>query len=204
MDGHLIIREFVARSGHSFHEYEAGHFRGVFTEWTTNLKRLFAAMGRSHGFETRSSESNREFLFDLVWINRETHRMELALEAEWKRPGDVEYDFNKLLYAKSSIKLLISDLWIDAQLDDLHRRAQAELLKFKDHRAGEHYLFLNLWGKGRDGNHLCQISPECWEWRPVREGAHSAEEVQLTRIPGPPLDIVVLPPKAEAMHAASY
>ncbi len=83
---------------------------------TAAIKRILITLGRARGYEVCASgfpgECEKEWLFDLVWYRNEPkeHLREigLVLESEWSRdPFQIKYDFEKLLVAKSPIKVML-------------------------------------------------------------------------------------------------
>ena len=87
-------------------------------EWTHECLKTLATLGLDIGYgvcpwpETMKGE----WLYDLIWYMEEKsdwpNRMTdvaLVLESEWaENMGDIRYDFQKLVQAKSRLKMLIS------------------------------------------------------------------------------------------------
>jgi hypothetical protein len=85
-------------------------------EWTAAIKRSLITLGRARGYSICAAgfpdECEKEWLFDLVWYRNEPqeHLREigLVLESELsKAPFEIKYDFEKLLVAKSPIKVMV-------------------------------------------------------------------------------------------------
>jgi hypothetical protein len=50
-----------------------------------------------------------EYMVDVMWWNRITSRPEAVFESEWGTIDDIVFDFKKLLYVKSPLKVMICD-----------------------------------------------------------------------------------------------
>ncbi|MDA8377653.1 MAG: hypothetical protein M0Z50_11485 [Planctomycetia bacterium] len=84
--------------------------------WTAAIKRSLIPIGRKRGYNVCTSgfheECDNEWLFDMTWYRNDppNHLRELGLvlESEWNRdPAQIKYDFEKLLIAKSPIKVMV-------------------------------------------------------------------------------------------------
>jgi len=129
--------------------------------WTRAVKETLKYIGERPPLNftslfTDKEKEEREFLLDFVWWDsREGQGAALAAECEWRFPPRVspnDYkllvaeDFDKLLVFKSPVKLMIfgsepehKDMQ-DSILDEL----RGYLRRYKDHIAGETYLFLDF------------------------------------------------------------
>jgi hypothetical protein len=85
-------------------------------EWTKAIKRSLITLGKNKGYNICTSgfpeECEREWLFDLVWYRNDPpeHLREIGLivESEWSFDlAYVKFDFEKLLIAKSPLKVMI-------------------------------------------------------------------------------------------------
>jgi hypothetical protein len=83
--------------------------------WTTQLKTDIGTLGEKHdwtvcagGFEGRFEGG---WLYDLIWYketNGHLSEVYLVLESEWgKYRTQIKYDFEKLLLAKSTLKIMV-------------------------------------------------------------------------------------------------
>ena len=86
--------------------------------WTKKCLNALATLGQDIGYGVcpQPPELKGEWLYDLIWYTEEecewpNHVTDvvLALESEWsQRLSDIRYDFQKLVQAKSRLKMLIS------------------------------------------------------------------------------------------------
>lgn len=92
--------------------------RNVFGDpnWTEEMKNSLGELGTNNGFSicasTLGKEYECEWLFDLVWYKENEEKfltdVPLVVESEWKTElKDLKFDFEKLLLAKSIVKLMI-------------------------------------------------------------------------------------------------
>jgi hypothetical protein len=119
-------------------------------EWTAAIKRSLITLGRSKGYSVCASgfpeECEREWLFDLVWYRNEPqeHLREigLVLESEWSRnPAHIKYDFEKLLVAKSPIKVMVFQDDKD-NLPKLWPLLEVSIRTFQTAPTGEKYILV--------------------------------------------------------------
>lgn len=143
--GRDIVDRFVERFQRTFPAYSKEDLRrrGFRDRWTSINKNILCEMATEKGFRPRCSgfHDDREFLFDLVWTDRNGGRMELALESELGREWEVIEDLEKLLYAKTNTKIVICD---PSPAEGLGEEVRRVLEEYGDHRAGEHYLVLQM------------------------------------------------------------
>lgn len=93
--------------------------------WTDSIKDFIGRLGEDKGFKICASTDDKlydsEWLYDLVWYkeNEEGFIIEvpLVVESEWKKDliKDIKFDFEKLLLAKSQLKLMICNCEEDDQ-----------------------------------------------------------------------------------------
>jgi hypothetical protein len=117
-------------------------------EWTTQLKDDIGSLGVAHGWDVCTSgfpgRFECEWLYDLVWYREDAEgnlaEVYLVLESEWEEAhAAITYDFQKLLLAKSPLKLMVfetNDLHISKLLDRMERGIRA----FKTQSADENYI----------------------------------------------------------------
>lgn len=88
---------------------------------------------------------NQEWMYDLVWHTKTDDdclvSLELVLESEWGSKKDVIYDFNKLLLAKSTYKVMVFQGTELAAIDALCAQFIRIIRQFKQTETGEKYLF---------------------------------------------------------------
>jgi hypothetical protein len=134
---------------------------------TNAVKVVLRRAGKELGFMTfpdndkRLSKARGQTLFDLIWWDDRPGRkgVALAVESEWNaNQGDILHDFEKLLFIKSPLKLMIYR--VRGKNKDLIREAIKEyLLHFRQHVHGENYI-------------LCEFQPDwscaCYLFRAKR------------------------------------
>lgn len=84
--------------------------------WTKQLKKDLVMLGQEYGWDTCPEWDGERlkwgWLYDLIWYEEDAdgHVSEiyLVMESEWERGWKaIKYDFEKLLLAKSTLKLMI-------------------------------------------------------------------------------------------------
>jgi len=84
--------------------------------WTNIIKGLLGELGQKYGYKTFAGGINNkyqnEWLYDIVWYRRDSENylenVAMVAESEWNMDFEsISYDFEKLLVARSGIKLMI-------------------------------------------------------------------------------------------------
>ncbi len=118
--------------------------------WTPIIKRCFKGMGEMRGFKVWTNldeieDANKgEYLLDLAWVDENSEKLILGLESEWGNWEAVEYDFYKLMYTKSKIKVTVFKVGSDMSADSFITDFQKTLKLFEQHIPGEQYLFIEF------------------------------------------------------------
>ncbi len=93
--------------------------RGVLADasWTSRIKQRVCDLGHRNGFGVRTEDcsdaDSGEWLFDLVWVEKETNterftRLPLVMQVTWSRHlKEIVIHFEKLLVAKSGHKVIV-------------------------------------------------------------------------------------------------
>ncbi|HEY0549421.1 MAG TPA: hypothetical protein VGF13_07430 [Verrucomicrobiae bacterium] len=125
-------------------------------EWTTAIKREFIRLGKEKRYQVCAGgfpgECEKEWLYDLVWYRNEPaeHLREVGLimESEWSRvPAYVRYDFEKLLIAKSPVKVMVFSEY-RKNLPELWAMLGKAIECFKTEPAQENYILAG-WDSSR-------------------------------------------------------
>ncbi|MGR2665793.1 hypothetical protein [Vibrio campbellii] len=116
------------------------------TEWTREIKSRLCLFGKDKRYwvyATSEHADGSEWLYDVTWLTFSGDRLlntELVLECEWDVNG-IDFDFQKLLLAKSEIKVMIfqqkSAIAAQAKIEDLIE----QVIKYSKTTSNEMYLF---------------------------------------------------------------
>lgn len=118
--------------------------------WTKAVKEELASVGRQLGWCIAASapDSNHrsEWLYDMVWyqLDGSGHMTDILLvaECEWNiKEAEIKYDFDKLLLARSTYRLMIFQSGSEAKVVDLLRKMRLWVLKYHRTNPGDRYLF---------------------------------------------------------------
>ena len=80
--------------------------------WTKEIIRRICAEGEYRDYEAYAAGHGGEWIFDVCWIEREngvTLRLPLVLECEWNSWQEVKDDFEKLLWSRAELRVMIFD-----------------------------------------------------------------------------------------------
>ena len=90
------------------------------SQWTEKVLTTFCRLGKKEfgytawatGVPDKYRDGN-EFLYDASWLvidnGERTISLPMVAECEWGNLGDVEYDFQKLLLARSKVRVMVYD-----------------------------------------------------------------------------------------------
>jgi len=135
--------------------------------WTNSVKAALRDIGHELNFEVYPEPQGGEFLLDVIWYS-EAGGIELAAESEWHtKPAEVLADFQKLVYVKSPVKVMI--YWVES-----HARGGERVLgemvgymeKYNKHLAGEEYLFV-AFGRRCDDRCYWYVAPQDGTNKPI-------------------------------------
>ena len=139
--------------------------------WTKAIATKLCEIGRGFNFQVRATaeETNRdrpEWLYDVTWLERDTGRLvaaPLVAECEWKKPKDINYDFDKLLLARASVRLMIYDGNYKLGSREIAEELARRIREFTESRAEDTWL-LAAWERCGEG---------AWRFRYFTVGKYS-------------------------------
>ncbi len=119
-------------------------------QWTTEIKRSFMKLAKTHHYQAVPNETECGWLYDMVWFENEPapspstipphlREIHMVLESEWAySPFEILYDFEKLLVAKSPIKVMVFQAYDN--LSELWSLLDTGIKKFKTPPTSEKYI----------------------------------------------------------------
>ena|SRR6185312_4773369 len=138
--------------------------------WTIAIKRALQEIAvecRCKCLCTDKSMKQSEFMLDAVWWQEDQTGAAavLAAECEWaswerkaeRRANVVGHDFEKLLQFKAPMKLMIFEPNTLETRIAIHRRFEEYLRRFRQHVAGELYVFVDF-SYGSCFSYVCEIN----------------------------------------------
>jgi len=155
--------------------------RTSYREWTAAVNCALRELGERRGEKVYCSDGKPgfgEYLVDVMWWNSSTFRPDAVFESEWGAIGEILDDFEKLLYLKCSLKVLICDP------PPVHRhRLIPELVnrikRYPDHVAGERYIVINVKGHPAGGE------TDCYAFE-IQGSSPKGSDIQLSAVAGSP------------------
>ena len=113
MDPNALVRETVA----AFRELEQellkcpNQIPHTSTEWTRLVLTTLCDLGKRLGYTARAKNNGSEWLYDACWqqfddCNR-LISVPMVAESEWNPLQEVKYDFQKLLLARSAVRVMV-------------------------------------------------------------------------------------------------
>jgi hypothetical protein len=162
--------------------------------WTKALYEVLDSLGAECRCVTRHelAQSGTEKLYDLIWLSAEGKLLTLATEIEWKQSLDeITYDFEKLLYAKAPLKLMIHQRQDEKTLPVLIRTLAA----YRGHVEGEVYIVIQLSDRKRRKRPRRLVA---WSFSvpPTSDGTLAEKDVEFRPVAGSPF-LWTLPSKHE-------
>lgn len=110
--------------------------------WTKTVKDVLRAHANRERYQVYPDldEKTGEWLLDLIWLDRKTGTVHLAVESELGKEGEVLDDFQKLLCIKSPLKIMVYYAEKRSYLGTFIEYMEA----FDHHIEGEHYLLIEF------------------------------------------------------------
>ena len=155
-------------------------------QWTRDVKTALGAAGRAHGYwvcagglpRDSAAADSGEWLYDLCWLSYQPGGDEflvdanLVVESEWTGGEYLDEDFQKLLLARATVRLMIFDGGNPASADQTASRLARQVAVFRYTRDDDTWLFA-AW--------VTNDSERGWSfrWYTVRQG-----EAVLQRVGG--------------------
>ena len=134
-----------------------------YKDFTNFLKIIIGDLGETLGYETATNCSKKynekEWLYDLVWYKIDDEikpfvlkSIDLVFETEisGKRFSDFKVDFDKLLFATNSTKIMLFSKVSQNILSEIINYIQSTLSRFDDLEKGEE-VYLILWDENDTG-----------------------------------------------------
>ena len=121
-------------------------------ESTKDIKTALCKAGRSLGFRTAAQDVDKtvkddgEWLFDVVWMtldwkpSRQLKRIHLVVESEFGNVGDIADDFEKLLVARSDVRLMVFKKCNKSKVEEEFNRLEKEAREFCQRQSGDYYI----------------------------------------------------------------
>ena len=159
--------------------------------WTKQIIHRLADEGEKRCFEVYSRwHGEGEWIYDLCWIKPSdeimttysptkpdakkkiyspTKRLPLALECEWARSPEIEYDFEKLLWSRAQLRVMIFDAtWERQPQKTLEQWAQNKIKELKKrikafcgfHDEGTYLFYVWCHGKENKPRFITDCYPE--------------------------------------------
>ena len=137
--------------------------------WTNAIATKLCEIGRGFNFQVRATaeEANRpEWLYDVIWLEGDDGRLVAApfvAECEWKEPKQINYDFDKLLLARASVRLMIYDGNFKPGSREIAEELARRIREFTESRAEDAWL-LAAWER---------CGEQAWRFRYFTVGKYS-------------------------------
>lgn len=155
------------------------------SQWTKTVKNVLAHLGRNQlGYMPCASgcdcSEQGEWLLDLIWMDKASWAIMLAVESEWGNKAAIMEDFGKLLCIKAPHKMMLINTASHKSSDDIRNTLATMLRGYPYHVSGEEYLLLECTDAGAyrylfrvssDGSvsnpqwQEVPDSPVQWNWR---------------------------------------
>lgn len=116
-------------------------------DWTRAIKTMLCELGQKFGYQVRASgidSGYREWLYDVTWLEYSRYDRlidaHLVAECEWGDFASVKHDFEKLLLARASIRLMIYGHFKDSGAEGIAARLTEYIRGFKGFHAEDAWL----------------------------------------------------------------
>lgn len=122
--------------------------------WTKAVKKAIVDVAKGEKWGTAANQceeadENREFLYDIFCYRRGKESMsevQLVAESEWYSEGHIIEDFDKLLVARSTYRVMVFQADSKKSVDDLVEKMRKRIENFRV-TPGDRYLFAGWVGE---------------------------------------------------------
>jgi hypothetical protein len=122
-------------------------------EWSDRNFEVLKEFARKHDADSFPDKTNRnkQFLWDFIGYI-EQRGLLIAAESEWKKqPDEIQHDFEKLLYVKSPIKLMMCRINKESEAEEIRSRLQHFMeTTCTEYSSGEVYVIYCVWWAGKE------------------------------------------------------
>ena len=118
-------------------------------EWTKKVLTTLCELGRRLGYTACSAGDPKEWLYDVSWSNCDSISgrlisVPMVAECEWGDWEEIAYDFEKLLLARATVRVMVYDAWRDEDgAAGINNKLCEHIRTFKGAR-GDTYLLIAL------------------------------------------------------------
>jgi hypothetical protein len=117
------------------------------TLWTLAVKDILGDLGKNElGYYVCCSGSafkdQGEWLLDLIWMDRGSWTIALAVESEWGEANAIQEDFGKLLCVKAPQKLMLVNTKSHKGSEEIRSTLQAMIDSYPYYSLHEEYLLM--------------------------------------------------------------
>lgn len=110
--------------------------------WNAAVRTKLGKMGKEKGYFVYPGVDGPGWLLDLIWMDKKTGAIHLAVESELGRTiEDVKHDFQKLWCVKSSLKIMV---YYVRDGGSAVAELEKEMQLFDQHLEGENYILLEF------------------------------------------------------------
>lgn len=113
MNPNALVREIVAE----FRKLPDSQRPEGRRQWTKKVLTTLCKLGRRLGYTAWAKGDPKEWLYDVSWYNCDTcgrlTSVPMVAECEWDNFGEIAYDFEKLLLARVTVRVMVYDAWHD-------------------------------------------------------------------------------------------
>lgn len=124
-------------------------------DWSKKIKEVLRKLGKRNGYLVYPDPEKKDgaWLLDLIWLDRKTGAIRLAVESELGKEGEVLYDFQKLLCIKAPLKIMI--YYVDKK--PFVKEFEDYIKDFDQHVRGERYLLIEFAPGPTDRAYLYEV-----------------------------------------------
>lgn len=125
-------------------------------EWTEKVLPTLCKLGRRLGYTARSAPNEHrdgnEWLYDVTWCDCDTDdrliSVPMVAECEWGDLGKIEYDFEKLLLARATVRVMVYTAWYARNSYDpaevINKKLREHVRTFNGARGDTYLLIANV------------------------------------------------------------
>ena len=122
-------------------------------EWTEKVLTTLCKLGERLGYTAWATGAPKEWLYDVSWSNCDACgrliSVPMVAECEWGNLGEIAYDFEKLLLARATVRVMVYDAWYAKNSykpsEVINKKLREHVRTFNGARGDTYLLIAYVW-----------------------------------------------------------
>ena len=166
MNPNALVREIVAefrKLEQELLQQDDSQWPQGKSEWTEKVLTILCKLGEGLGYTAWATGAPKEWLYDVSWSNCDACgrliSVPMVAECEWGNLGKIEEDFEKLLLARATVRVMVYDAWYAKNSykpsEVINKKLREHVRTFNGARGDTYLLIAYVWDHATRQNLFC-------------------------------------------------